>query len=314
MDGALFHNNPVRVADSERRLIWPDSKFSPPDILLSIGTSCNSTTRREAQESLSTTSGLGGAQEKVFQKGQKTTQMGKFIKIMKNRVENILDTEICWLEFMSDANARGHEDAENRYWRINPDLTENPPALDDVKKFPGLQRRMHQIMKHADFQKQTGEIARRLVASSFYLEVQTSLPDDSGMVFCGMAFLFCSETKLICEAEIQCKFPSASQELRHLGDYFNNMTTLNYQPYFIIGEKNSTSEPTQIIITQQLIQGMTMNASFELGPVLIPVSAESAIATISLSVVDGEELPISGLPRVLMAKNVVKGKPRQSSY
>lgn len=115
MDGALFHNNPVRVADSERRLIWPDSKFSPPDILLSIGTSCNSTTRREAQESLSTASGLGGAQENVFQKGQKTIQMGKLYKIMKNRVDNILDTEISWLEFMSDANARGHADAKNRY-------------------------------------------------------------------------------------------------------------------------------------------------------------------------------------------------------
>ena len=262
---------------------------------------------------MSTISGPGGAQDNVFQKVQRTSQMGKIIKIMKNRVENILDTEIRWLAFMSDANARGHEDAKSRYWRINPDLMENPPALDDVKKFPDLQRRIHQIMKHADFQNQIGEIARRLVASSFYLEVLTSLPEDSEILFCGMAFLFCNKTKLIREAEIQCKFPSASQELRHLGDYFKNMTTLNYQPYFIIGEKDSTSEPTQIIITQQLIQGMTMNASFELGPFLIPVSTESAITTISLSIVDGEELPISGLPRALMAKNVVKGKPRPSS-
>lgn len=127
--------------------------------------------------------------------------MGKFYKIMKNRVENILDTEICWLEFRSDANARGHEDAKNRYWRINPDLTENPPALDDVKKLPSLQRRVHQIMKHTGFQKQTGEIARQLVASSFYLEVLTSLPDDSGIVFYGNGpFYSVAETKLICES------------------------------------------------------------------------------------------------------------------
>lgn len=233
---------------------------------------------------------------------------------MKNRVENILDTEICWLEFMSDVNARKYEDVQERYWRINPDLTDDPPALDNIKEFPDLQRRMRQIMKHADYQKQTGEIARRLVASSFYLEVLLSLPDDSGIIFYGMAYLFSSKTKLICEAEIQCKFSSASQELRHLGDYFKNMTTLNYQPYFLIGEKDSASEPIQIIITQQLIQGMTMNASFELGPVLIPVSTESAITTVSLSIVDGEEIPISGLPRVLMAKNVVNSKPRPSSY
>lgn len=262
---------------------------------------------------MSRVSGPGGAQENLSKKVQKNTPMGKLIKIMKNRVENILDTEIRWLDFMSDANARGHEDVKNRYWRINPNLMENPPALDDVQKLPVLQRRMHQIMKHADFQKQTGEIARRLVASSFYLEVLTSLPQDSENIFYGMVFLFYNETELIHEAEIQCKFPSASQELRLLGDYFKNMTTLNFQPYFVIGEKGSTSEPVEIIITQQLIQGMTMNASFEIGPVVIPVSTESAITTISLSIVDGEELPISGLPRALMAKNVVKGKSRPCS-
>ena len=92
------------------------------------------------------------------------------------------------------------------------------------------------------------------------------------------------------------------------------MTTLNFQPYFIIGEKDSALEPIKILITQQLIQGMTMNASFEVGPVSIPVSTESATTTISLSIVDGEELPISGFPRALMAKNVVKSKSHRSSY
>lgn len=263
---------------------------------------------------MSTVSDPGRAQQNVSKKVWNTTQMGKFITIMKNRVENILDTEIRWLDFMSDANARGHEDANKRYWRINPNLMEDAPALDDVPKLRVLQRRMHQIMKHAVFQNQIGEIARRLVASCFYLEVPTCLPQDSENGFYGMVFLFCKETKLIREVEIQCKFPSASQELRHLGDYFKNMNTLNFQPYFIIGEKDSTSEPIKIVITQQLIQEMTMNSSFEIGPVFIPVSNESTITTISLGIVDGEELPISGFPRALMAKNVVKGRSGQFSY
>jgi hypothetical protein len=50
-----------------------------------------------------------------------------------------------------------------------------------------------------------------------------------------------------------------------------------------------------------------MKASFEVETVQIPVSNESAITTISLSIVDGEELPISGLPRALLAKKVTKG-------
>lgn len=135
---------------------------------------------------MSTVSEPATAQQNVSKKVRKSTQMGKVIKIMKNRVENILDTEIRWLDFMSDANARGHEDANKRYWRINPNLMGDPPALDDVRKLPVLQRQMHQIMKHADFQKKIGEIARRLVASSFYLEVPTSSPQDSENGFYGM--------------------------------------------------------------------------------------------------------------------------------
>lgn len=92
------------------------------------------------------------------------------------------------------------------------------------------------------------------------------------------------------------------------------MTTLNFQPYFIIGEKDSTLEPIKILITQQLIQGMTMNAFFDVSPVSIPVSTDSATTTISLSIVDGEELPISGSPKALMAKNVVKSKFHPTSY
>lgn len=52
---------------------------------------------------------------------------------------------------------------------------------------------------------------------------------------------------------------------------------------------------------------MMMNASFEVDPILIPVSSESAITTISLSILDGEEISISGLPRALLTKKVVKG-------
>src|SRR5215469_1670393 len=40
-DGAIYHNNPVFIADSERKLIWPELADTPPDILISIGTGHN---------------------------------------------------------------------------------------------------------------------------------------------------------------------------------------------------------------------------------------------------------------------------------
>jgi hypothetical protein len=41
MDGALYHNNPVKVANHERKAIWPDVAENHPDVVLSIGTGQN---------------------------------------------------------------------------------------------------------------------------------------------------------------------------------------------------------------------------------------------------------------------------------
>ena len=38
IDGALYHNNPARVANHERKFLWPDVAENAPDILLSLGT------------------------------------------------------------------------------------------------------------------------------------------------------------------------------------------------------------------------------------------------------------------------------------
>ena len=96
--------------------------------------------------------------------------MSSIINILKHRVENILDTEMTWLMFMSDA-ARGYEDTKTRYRRINPYTGKDPPKLDDVKMLPNLRLGIQSTLKYGDLQKQIGEIARQLVASSFYVEV-----------------------------------------------------------------------------------------------------------------------------------------------
>ena len=42
LDGALYHNNPVSIANSERRLLWTDVANQHPDILLSLGSGLDS--------------------------------------------------------------------------------------------------------------------------------------------------------------------------------------------------------------------------------------------------------------------------------
>lgn len=181
LDGALYHNNPVRVADLERRLIWPETEDSPPDILLSIGTSCNDAIHNEVQRSAGLSHrnrpALGSRPSstvvtnprRIFTRRHNKSQPRKWFNILVNRIENILDTELRWLEFMTEA---GHGDEVNRsrYHRINPNIREDPPKLDETKKLPHLQQRMIRVMKEKYFQNQIGEVARRLVASSFYVE------------------------------------------------------------------------------------------------------------------------------------------------
>ncbi len=41
MDGALYYNNPIKIANNERKLLWSDVAESHPDIMLSIGTGQN---------------------------------------------------------------------------------------------------------------------------------------------------------------------------------------------------------------------------------------------------------------------------------
>lgn len=42
LDGAFYNNNPARIAEQERKVLWPDIADSAPDIFLSIGTSKDS--------------------------------------------------------------------------------------------------------------------------------------------------------------------------------------------------------------------------------------------------------------------------------
>ena len=121
--------------------------------------------------------------------------MGRLIGIMKNRVENMLDTEMTWLMFMSDA-ARGDEDTRMRYRRINPSTGKDPPKLDDIKMLPKLRQGIQSVIKYGDLRKQIEEIARQLVASSFYVEVPR-LPislQDVDTFLSGTYLLYCDST------------------------------------------------------------------------------------------------------------------------
>jgi len=172
MDGALYHNNPVRVANIERKLIWPDTKDLPPDLLLSIGTSCSAEIFNKARSSSFESEQSPAVPElsRDDRDAQPKSKMKQLFKLLKNRIDNILDTEVAWRNFVSDAVGTD-PNLQGKYQRINPQIGFEPPRLDEASRLADLQRVVqHKLSKDAALLSQTREIAHRLIASCFYFD------------------------------------------------------------------------------------------------------------------------------------------------
>ena len=177
VDGGLFFNNPAKVADLEWRLIWPDTGDLPPDLLLSIGTGCNgsiaSTVSRLSMQASDPSdiqrSTLLNKTRRRYWKPSIFSRLGETYKMFKGRIGDIVDSERAWRDFMLELHS--DDDERKRYQRLNPDIREEPPALDATLKIRHLQVCVQRVMSESVYQRQVKEIARQLVASSFYIEI-----------------------------------------------------------------------------------------------------------------------------------------------
>lgn len=187
LDGALYYNNPARVANLECKIIWPDTVNYPPDILLSIGT---------GHDAESSASKIQNRNEHVRtrapkqvelphkKKTQKIIQLGyvrRLFQGMKNRVDNMTNSELAWHNFSLDV-FKFNKDVfiQARYQRINPDLGSSPPPMDRVDRIEEVRNKTHdQLRNREKFIRKIREISSRLVASSFYFE-KSSTARESG--------------------------------------------------------------------------------------------------------------------------------------
>lgn len=154
-DGAIYHNNPIQIADKERKLIWPDLENEYPDIVVSVGTSYNPAARSFAEKTLSPLSPRLG----VYRHGK------SLMKIAIDHIASGLDSEKIWHSYMNVLHPT--PDQKARYIRINPQLKENPPAMDEVERLPYIKEVVREMLS-TDVSIQN--VALRLVASSFYFE------------------------------------------------------------------------------------------------------------------------------------------------
>jgi len=97
-----------------------------------------------------------------------------------SRFDSILDAELAWREFCEDnIGSESSSTDKRRYIRLNPNLGDKPPELDDKAKLPKLQRDTKDALSLKDSKLHLHWVAERLVASLFYYE-RSSIPRSEG--------------------------------------------------------------------------------------------------------------------------------------
>jgi hypothetical protein len=157
-DGGLYYNNPVQVADTERKLLWPHLSCEPPALLLSIGTGYDSTTKSETRQSPRIQPGPFGYFRYLY-------------RIAWDQLQTSLGCEQAWKNFIYPLNLREQDDLR-KYCRLNQDYHESLPKLDDVDKMTFLEDSTRACFMH---DKLIDQVADTLVASLFYFKLNSTM-------------------------------------------------------------------------------------------------------------------------------------------
>ena len=89
-------------------------------------------------------------------------------------MDSVLDAERIWSEFLARVLGPFLEDDRDRrrYIRINPDLGDKVPGLDEKDKLKDLQNMTEKWLNQEENRVTIRRIAHRLIATSFYFEVE----------------------------------------------------------------------------------------------------------------------------------------------
>lgn len=300
LDGGLRCVNPAFIADRERRLIWPD--VGEPDLFLSLGSGQN---RITVLEKLSSRPKEGSRSTMLPQPGQTAEEARKASRMWSRKSDDVFDAEIAWQDFRSYVVRERTESKGRRFIRFNPDLDKEPPQPDSKGDLENLQLVVRKRLQTPHRLAALRNVAHRLVASSFYLDLQSkATAEKSDQVISGV---------------IACRFEDGSPDVAALAKILEDRRTDSFEPYFFIKpDIDSTELCSRVPITQDLLRTMAQREIFSLPNVYIPLRDETKATSITLflSAHDGLEpdgFPISGFPRVLLGEstNVQSRRPQR---
>ncbi|KAM0414633.1 hypothetical protein ACHAPT_013527 [Fusarium lateritium] len=265
LDGAFYHNCPVWVAHHEKRLIWGDVGGHLPDLLVSIGTGFH-----KKDSACEPTGPLSPLSPNRKHRASKSSLLSQLYQTGSGRLGDILNCNRIWESFLAE-NAQLHgrsiPDGEQRYIRINPDLGDSVPRLDDVSMMDEVERTVSRYLRRNKLVKET---AYRLIASTFFFETDPSRIKEVGNEFW-------------CQGRILCRFVDRSDDLKALGKFLQACVSGNFEPYFTIQEQGYASQEVTVLLSEDLINTMCLRGSFELGVIEFRAHKELSLIHVSLS-------------------------------
>ena len=280
-DGGVYHNNPIVIADRERKLIWPQLREQEPDIVVSLGTAFCKTVKEKRSMWPSSQKGIISFQASLT-------------KLATNHVHSSLDSEAAWDQFM-DVKAPKKEDRA-RYVRLNPELNDPVPGLDAVDKMGVLQQVVRYQYGDSSVVK---ALARRLIATCFFFDTIGDVREN-----------YITGTYEV-TGYVHSRF-IAGPDVCELGRFLKRNATAGHDPHFLIREEGGDSDvpPQEVHLDKKVINRMINDQQFRIDRgVHIRRSNKQSRTEISLCLTIGETYPISGFPRSLHAD---KGSPTAS--
>lgn len=276
LDGAIFHNNPVRVANSERKVLWPDVEKCHPDLFLSIGTGKpRAITHGRIPDNEPEGSSLTKRRDRLAVPQPKERRRKNGVNMMQtlrglhSRMDSIINAEFIWSNFRRDAyNSTDPDSIKSRYIRLNPSLREEPPPLDAKDQIKRLQNEVRSRLSSSTYKTRIAKVANRLVASQFFFEKDKILrmsPELDQLQTChGMLQSPIPGSILTFLGSIYCRFENGTPLLRGLGEHLRTHQREDFQPFFSVGGSEGEPELCKVRIECASLQDADLRFPYTL--------------------------------------------------
>jgi patatin-like phospholipase/acyl hydrolase len=297
LDGAFYNNNPVKVGNRERQLLWPDVQDNDPDLLLSIGTSQHQqaiveefrSERSDTQRNIISSLSHGKAKLKATSKVKNFAGIFQYGKAAINMLGDSIHCERQWEQFLDGMErSTAHGEDSRRYIRINPEIGRTPPRLDDVNEIDRLQLDVSRYLGEPRAMADVEDIVFRLVASSFYLE----LTDATRNISQGVAKV---------RGTLRCRFEESSDWAKEMGWFFTRHQKADFQPYFDTWDGNQQHGRDKINLNPSHIEEMVSHGALGVQEIELTVAISGKDTDIRLhlytSTLGARGFSISGFPR-----------------